>query len=73
VLAGIVSRLGNLTDDAASVSTERLAGLAMFQVSVLSHALSFPAMKKVVYSTCSIHEQENEQVVKTVLEKFKDK
>ena len=29
-------------------------------------------MKKIVYSTCSIHSQENEQVVKEVLQQTSD-
>ena len=36
---------------------ERLLSLAKFQLSVLNHALSFPHVKRVVYSTCSIHQQ----------------
>ena len=29
-----------------------------------------PNVKKVVYSTCSIHREENEDVVNTILQKF---
>ncbi|XP_030944249.1 probable 28S rRNA (cytosine-C(5))-methyltransferase isoform X2 [Quercus lobata] len=47
--------------------TERLNKLAAFQRKVLMHALSFPAVERVVYSTCSIHQIENEDVVKSVL------
>ncbi|XP_023920495.1 25S rRNA (cytosine-C(5))-methyltransferase NSUN5 isoform X2 [Quercus suber] len=47
--------------------TERLNKLAAFQRKVLMHALSFPAVERVVYSTCSIHKIENEDVVKSVL------
>ncbi|EPE06664.1 nol1 nop2 sun family protein [Ophiostoma piceae UAMH 11346] len=41
----------------------RLEALASFQLSLLLRSFSFPAAKRVTYSTCSIHAQENEQVV----------
>ncbi|CAK9799323.1 28S rRNA (cytosine-C(5))-methyltransferase [Anthophora quadrimaculata] len=48
---------------------ERLKKLQSFQVFLLRHALlNFPKVKRVVYSTCSIHPEENEQVVDEVLE-----
>ena len=33
----------------------RLRSLSSFQKRILKHALSFPSVKKVVYSTCSVH------------------
>ena len=42
---------------------ERLHSLASVQSKLLRHALSFPAVKKVVYSTCAVSEEENEKVV----------
>ncbi len=42
---------------------ERLDALADFQLELLQHAMSFPAAKKITYSTCSIHMEENENVV----------
>lgn len=46
----------------------RLASLASFQLRCLNHALRFPSLKRLVYSTCSIHKQENEEVVAACLQ-----
>ncbi|XP_054143314.1 28S rRNA (cytosine-C(5))-methyltransferase [Melozone crissalis] len=51
-------------------SAERLQALAGFQRRVLSHALSFPALQRLVYSTCSLHQEENEDVVQAVLQEW---
>lgn len=48
--------------DAEKLKT-RLTNLAGFQFKILLHAFSFPSATKVTYSTCSIHAEENEQVV----------
>lgn len=37
------------------------------QEAVLRHALTFPALQRLAYSTCSIHQRENEDVVAAVL------
>lgn len=66
--AGIVSRLSELTDIEESSSKQRLKHLANFQAMILKHVLSFPSMQRVVYSTCSIHAEENEGVVQEVQE-----
>ncbi|KAJ8319844.1 hypothetical protein KUTeg_001431 [Tegillarca granosa] len=75
--SGIVGRMNHVTDDDSSSSKDRLQNLAAFQTSILIHALSFPNVKKVVYSTCSVLEEENEEVVEKVMsemhEKFKVK
>lgn len=34
---------------------------------MLKHAMSFRSVKRIAYSTCSVHEQENEQVVRAVM------
>ena len=44
----------------------RLEALAQFQERVLRHALSAPALRRLVYSTCSVHERENEAVIAAV-------
>ena len=46
----------------------RLRQLQAFQVAAVSHAMRFPAVFRVVYSTCSVHAEENEGVVARVLE-----
>ena len=41
----------------------RLAALSTFQLKLLLHAFEFPKARKITYSTCSVHAQENEHVV----------
>lgn len=61
-----------LRDDASSVNQDtvqaRLASLASFQLRCLNHGLKFPRLKRLVYSTCSVHRQENEDVVAACLQ-----
>lgn len=71
--SGIVSRLDSLTNDDASVSQHRLGQLHKLQAQILRHAFSFPNVKKIVYSTCSINDEENEQVCEEIYEKFKER
>ncbi|KAH7128444.1 S-adenosyl-L-methionine-dependent methyltransferase [Dendryphion nanum] len=42
---------------------ERLTALSTFQLHILKHAMLFRSARKITYSTCSIHFQENEGVV----------
>ncbi|KAI1739851.1 S-adenosyl-L-methionine-dependent methyltransferase [Xylaria scruposa] len=46
----------------------RLEALSSFQLTLLLHAFTFPAAQRVTYSTCSIHAEENEQVVLKALQ-----
>ncbi|KAI0005704.1 S-adenosyl-L-methionine-dependent methyltransferase [Xylariaceae sp. FL0662B] len=46
----------------------RLEALSSFQLTLLLHALKFPAAKKITYSTCSVHADENEHVVLKALQ-----
>ncbi|EJD49049.1 S-adenosyl-L-methionine-dependent methyltransferase [Auricularia subglabra TFB-10046 SS5] len=70
--SGIVNRLDYLlssdgdeeVDDALE---ERLERLAAFQQSMIAHAMTFPNVRRIVYSTCSVHATENERVVRAAL------
>lgn len=50
-----------------SFDQQRLVQLSKFQCMIVKHAMKFPSVQRVVYSTCSIHAQENENVVAEVL------
>ncbi|KAG5474418.1 hypothetical protein LSCM1_03200 [Leishmania martiniquensis] len=52
-----------------SMKGERVERLARLQRKLLAHSLlSFDHCRTVVYSTCSVHEEENEEVVRQVLD-----
>eukprot|EP00192_Tetraselmis_astigmatica_P024891 CAMPEP_0117657788 /NCGR_PEP_ID=MMETSP0804-20121206/5517_1 /TAXON_ID=1074897 /ORGANISM="Tetraselmis astigmatica, Strain CCMP880" /LENGTH=295 /DNA_ID=CAMNT_0005464265 /DNA_START=161 /DNA_END=1048 /DNA_ORIENTATION=- len=51
----------------SNAETKRVEALAQFQEAALRHALTFPSLERLVYSTCSIHSRENEEVVAAVL------
>jgi len=69
--SGIINRLDHLVEPEAEGSStahaDRLAKLATFQLQMLRHAMKFPRIEKIVYSTCSIYPEENEQVVAAAL------
>ena len=44
-----------------------IAALAAAQKTLLLHAMSFPSVRAIVYSTCSVYDEENEMVVRDVL------
>ncbi|KAI0156654.1 S-adenosyl-L-methionine-dependent methyltransferase [Hypoxylon sp. FL1284] len=46
----------------------RLEALSLFQLTLLLHAFKFPAARKITYSTCSVHAEENEHVVLKALQ-----
>ena len=58
-----LSSTSNTTTD----ESDRLLQLSRFQIKILKHAARFPSLKRLVYSTCSVHPQENEQVVQEIL------
>lgn len=55
----------------AEAAKERVLKLQEFQLSMIQKAFTFPKLKQLVYSTCSIHDEENEQVVEATLAKTK--
>ncbi|KAM3842963.1 28S rRNA (cytosine-C(5))-methyltransferase [Diretmus argenteus] len=63
-----------LRDDASDPEKDRarLASLACFQLRCLNHGLRFPRLQRLVYSTCSTHTQENEEVVASCLKQNPD-
>ncbi|XP_052827981.1 28S rRNA (cytosine-C(5))-methyltransferase [Octopus bimaculoides] len=66
---GIISRMDNVLDSNPTTN-DRLQKLYFIQRKLLIHALSFPSVKRVVYSTCSVFPEENEQVIDTVFQMF---
>ena len=67
VRIGMVNRIEDEDKDSEAVS-RRLTSLSNFQAMLLRHALNFPSVRRVVYSTCSVYERENEQVIQDVLQ-----
>ncbi len=68
------SGIRNRNDDTEIINEKRLERLASLQIRMITYALTnFPKVKRVTYSTCSIHSQENEQVVETILDQFSDR
>lgn len=46
----------------------RTKQLSEFQIVAVKHAMAFPHVKRIVYSTCSVYYEENEGVISQVLE-----
>lgn len=69
------STVGRSAVDAEADSPDgkrRLQRLCDFQTKALDHALGFPKVRRVVYSTCSVHREENEDVVFACLQRHCD-
>ncbi|KAK2945646.1 putative S-adenosyl-L-methionine-dependent methyltransferase [Blattamonas nauphoetae] len=49
--------------EAGQAEAERVSRLAGLQLRLLRHVAEFPSLRVLVYSTCSVHEKENEEVV----------
>ncbi|KAH9989009.1 S-adenosyl-L-methionine-dependent methyltransferase [Russula vinacea] len=66
--SGIINRLDHLVEPGAFADTslgpsgvahtERLTKLATFQLQMLRHAMKFPRVEKIVYSTCTLRSME---------------
>ncbi|XP_056112867.1 putative methyltransferase NSUN7 [Rhinichthys klamathensis goyatoka] len=56
-----------------TISDSKLKPLVAKQTQDLKHALNFPKVKGVVYCTCSVYPEENEQLVKRALENAESK
>lgn len=52
-----------LDNEPSSPLQTRLQSLANFQLKTITHAMRFPSARRITYSTCSIHSEENEAVV----------
>lgn len=52
----------------AAADEQRVAKLAAFQLAAVSRALRLPRARRLVYSTCSVHRAENEDVVGAALD-----
>lgn len=65
--------LNRFESDVRNKDSGRLYKLAGLQHKLLTHAMtSFPNAKRIVYSTCSVYPEENEEVVLSVLRKVPD-
>jgi len=54
----------------SKTETQRIKNLANFQYKMISFTIeTFPNLKYLVYSTCSLYREENEDIVKKVLDK----
>lgn len=65
--SGVARAVERVVEEKRADEPHRLENLHAFQVKVVLKAMSFPAANVVVYSTCSIHVEENESVVAEVL------
>lgn len=58
-----------ITEEQSSAQlSPRLEALSVFQLKLLLHAFHFPRARRITYSTCSLHVEENEHVVVKALE-----
>ena len=65
--SGLLDRPQSQRTAKSARERQRVRTLSHFQLQMLRHALRFGA-RRVVYSTCSIHREEDEEVVKLALD-----
>lgn len=65
--SGIVNQPDRVADLDGNDNEKRIESLSNFQLVALKHAMSFPNVDRIVYSTCSKHQMENEDVVALAL------
>ncbi|KAL7548447.1 hypothetical protein ACHAWF_011735 [Thalassiosira exigua] len=71
--SGIVNSPDRWSEESDNPKDEkRIQSLSNFQLVALKHAMSFPNVDMIVYSTCSVHEEENEAVVSKALSEVDD-
>jgi putative methyltransferase len=67
--SGMVSNHQESIDRDPKFTNDRIKSVSNFQFQALQHATSnFPKVRRVVYSTCSVYAEENENVVQRLLE-----
>ena len=66
------SSIGDVRQETDFADATRLQDLSAFQCRMFQHALKFPSVRRVVYSTCSENAIENEQVLMEVLKSNAD-
>lgn len=66
--SGLLGRPGTELDPDSVEGRDRLRRLSSLQAMLLKHATRFPRCRRIVYSTCSVFERENEAVVAEVLD-----
>ena len=69
---GIHAENNRSSGEGKNAESERIAALAEFQSRCIDHAFSFPQVDVVVYSTCSVHVEENESVVAGALARTRE-
>lgn len=67
IASGHDEALENEVEDVEGEMTARVQSLADFQLEALLKAFSFPQVQRITYSTCSIFQKENEEVVVAAL------